>query len=374
MLSQFEIDPMWQRPVEGYSAFISSLNEERILEILQTQRDVLFQAQKFERYVIIGMGAASTISNLFNSIGRCNDKTFIILDYIDENAITKCFPRDCLEKTMVIVLSASGVTAETNLLTQWCLSYFTTAGLSFAEHSIIFTGNQNSSLVQYARNHNLVYYQYDSIVCGRCTFFSEHTIFIASLMNVEILSFLMGMKSMKQQKVQFLSEVKKPIIVYMAYNQSFNFFLQWQRQLLAESLGKNGRGITPVVGLAPQDHHTMLQLYLDGPSDKAFTLLRIKECPYTVPNSLQLLQRQMFEEAIALLQQCGHPFCIREIERFDAFNLGHLVMQSIVEMLQCANIMDVSPWTQPAVQQMKQHLHKVISDMPVSSRDGVGSD
>ena len=40
---------------------------------------------------------------------------------------------------------------------------------------------------------------------------------------------------------------------------------------MSESLGKKGKGITPIVSTCPKDHHSLFQLYLDGPKDKFFT-------------------------------------------------------------------------------------------------------
>ena len=39
---------------------------------------------------------------------------------------------------------------------------------------------------------------------------------------------------------------------------------------MAESLGKKGKGYFPIISNAPRDHHSLLQLYLDGPKDKLF--------------------------------------------------------------------------------------------------------
>ena len=54
-------------------------------------------------------------------------------------------------------------------------------------------------------------------------------------------------------------------------------FLFWLQQLLSESLGKKGRGLLPVVSNAPKDHHSLLQLYLDGPKDKLFHIFSLEE-------------------------------------------------------------------------------------------------
>src|SRR5690606_33899034 len=58
------------------------------------------------------------------------------------------------------------------------------------------------------------------------------------------------------------------ISVFMAYADRLERFLAWHCQLWAESLGKEGKGTTPVKALGPVDQHSQLQLYLAGPRDK----------------------------------------------------------------------------------------------------------
>ena len=50
----------------------------------------------------------------------------------------------------------------------------------------------------------------------------------------------------------------------------------WCQQLIAESLGKN-KGFMPIISNVPKDHHSLLQLYLDGPKDKIFYIFSLEE-------------------------------------------------------------------------------------------------
>ena len=63
----------------------------------------------------------------------------------------------------------------------------------------------------------------------------------------------------------------------MNYSTRLDKFLFWSQQLIAESLGKKGKGFFPVISNAPKDHHSLLQLYLDGPKDKIFYIFSTRE-------------------------------------------------------------------------------------------------
>ena len=66
-------------------------------------------------------------------------------------------------------------------------------------------------------------------------------------------------------------------LILLNYCPVLNEFLYWYQQLVAESLGKKGKGLLPVVSPAPRDHHSLLQLYLDGPKDKLFYIFSYKK-------------------------------------------------------------------------------------------------
>jgi glucose-6-phosphate isomerase len=61
--------------------------------------------------------------------------------------------------------------------------------------------------------------------------------------------------------------------VFMAYADGLRETALWFRQLWAESLGKQGRGTTPIDAVGTVDQHSQLQLWLDGPADKMFTIV-----------------------------------------------------------------------------------------------------
>ena len=66
-------------------------------------------------------------------------------------------------------------------------------------------------------------------------------------------------------------------LILLNYFPEFEKFLYWLQQLTAESLGKNQKGLLPLISNVPKDHHSLLQLYLDGPKDKLFYIFNFDE-------------------------------------------------------------------------------------------------
>ena len=54
----------------------------------------------------------------------------------------------------------------------------------------------------------------------------------------------------------------------MPYSTQLSAFSRWFCQLWAESLGKDGQGLTPYPAVGTTDQHSQMQLYMEGPRDK----------------------------------------------------------------------------------------------------------
>src|SRR5207302_5955272 len=79
--------------------------------------------------------------------------------------------------------------------------------------------------------------------------------------------------------------------VMMPYANALYSMADWFRQLWAESLGKKSdlhgqtvyAGFTPIKALGTTDQHSQVQLYREGPNDKAFGFLEVEHFERDVP-------------------------------------------------------------------------------------------
>ena len=74
-----------------------------------------------------------------------------------------------------------------------------------------------------------------------------------------------------------MNSAKKNNLIFLNYSPELEKFLYWCQQLIAESLGKKNKGFLPVISNVPKDHHSLLQLYLDGPKDKIFYIFSLEK-------------------------------------------------------------------------------------------------
>ena len=149
-------------------------------------------------------------------------------------------------------------------------------------------------------------------------------------------------------------------------------------QLWAESIGKNGKGITPIHAVGTTDQHSQLQLYLGGPKDKFFSFfttdhsklgLKIDEKTLKPHNNTSYLAGKYMGDLMQAEQQATmdtfnqNGLAFREINlpEIDEFSLGQVMTLSVLETVATCYFLGVDPFDQPAVEQSKILTRKYLS-------------
>ena len=165
--------------------------------------------------------------------------------------------------------------------------------------------------------------------------------------------------------------------ILVPYDPRLVLFGQWHRQLWAESLGKNGQGMTPAPALGPVDQHSQLQLWLDGPQDKVFTFIvsdtfdhtlrintrGVKEIRYLENKSIGDVVNASARATIEALVSRGCPLRVIRIHSLNETSLGALFMHFLLETIVTARLLGVDPFNQPAVDQVKTLVRQHITQL-----------
>jgi glucose-6-phosphate isomerase len=161
----------------------------------------------------------------------------------------------------------------------------------------------------------------------------------------------------------------KPIAVLMAYADRLERFTRWYVQLWAESLGKAGKGTTPIAALGPVDQHSQLQLFIAGPRDKLFTVITVAAAgrgprldaglaaaagePGFAGKTIGDLVAAQGRATAETLAKNGCPVRTFKLDRLDEASLGELLMHFMLETIIAAHLLGVDPFDQPAVEEGK---------------------
>ena len=174
-----------------------------------------------------------------------------------------------------------------------------------------------------------------------------------------------------------LAESKgKTISALMAYSDRLERFTHWYVQLWAESLGKDGKGTTPVGALGPVDQHSQVQLFIAGPRDKLFNvvtvgaaglgprmdgeLARLAGEPGFAGKTIGDLVAAEGRATAETLANNGCPVRTFHIERLDEESLGELLMHFMLETIIAAHLLGIDAFDQPAVEEGKVLAKKYL--------------
>lgn len=172
--------------------------------------------------------------------------------------------------------------------------------------------------------------------------------------------------------------------VMMPYLDRFEPFAAWYCQLWAESLGKDGTATTPIAALGTRDQHSQLQLWLDGPSDKLFTLIfgaPIGTGPEIAPPEgagpgLDYLAGRRMGDLLAAEQEAtretlvarGRPVRVFTLPRTDGRAIGALMAHFMAETILAGDLLGIEPFGQPAVE-----AGKVLARQKLAAMGGGGT-
>jgi glucose-6-phosphate isomerase len=174
-----------------------------------------------------------------------------------------------------------------------------------------------------------------------------------------------------------LAESKgKSISVLMAYADRLERFTHWYVQLWAESLGKNGKGTTPVAALGPVDQHSQVQLFIGGPRDKLFTFVTVAGAgrgPRMEAELAKLAGEPAFggktigdlvaaegRATAETLVKNGCPVRTIHLPQLNEETLGELLMHFMLETIIAAHLLGVDAFDQPAVEEGKVLAKKYL--------------
>ena len=308
-------------------------------------------------------------------------KEVFFFDNLDSNLNLEYNKIKNLKNSCFIVVSKSGDTLET----------ITNLGAVFSKtllknKLIIITEITNSALMKIAKKYRAEIIEHREFIGGRYSVLSETGMFPAALMGLNLMKFK-NLKTLIKNK-NFVSSLIKNVAgiytlnskrinnsVILNYDSSLKDLGYWYQQLVGESLGKKGKGITPIVSFGPKDHHSLLQLYLEGPRDKFFTFFnsskrenKFKISQGIIPKNMGFLKNKNLEFIInAQCNAMKNIFKLKKIPfRQITFNkknedeLGEIFTFFVLETILLARLMNINPFSQPAVEQVKIETKKFL--------------
>ncbi|MHA1539645.1 MAG: glucose-6-phosphate isomerase [Alphaproteobacteria bacterium] len=381
--------PLFQKIADaGYPFFTQTSKTDDLADLAQAVNQL---KSGTDDIFILGTGGSSLGGKtLYSLADKARKPRLHFMDNIDPVYFDEIFSKLDPTRTGLIAISKSGETAETLAQFMVCKKWF---GRFPKNKTLVITEPTSSSLRQLAAELDLQSLNHDPNIGGRYTVFSNVGMLPALLAGIDAHAVRKGADMMYQH---FLTQKEKSFpaqgaalsytlleeknissTVLMPYCDGLKNFGLWFRQLWAESLGKDGKGLTPINAIGTVDQHSQLQLWLDGPADKFFTLIFLDRAgtgeeieSSSLPEALAYLRGKTMGDLMAAEQQAtadslieqGRPTRILSMPQLDAHTLGALMMQFMLETVLTAGLLEIDPFDQPAVERgkilMKEYLVK----------------
>ena len=315
----------------------------------------------FEYALLLGMGGSSLCPEVLAiTFGRqAGFPALHIVDSTDPAQVAATEKVIDLSKTIVIVASKSGSTLEPNILKQYFFAQMVKAvGAEKAGQHFIAITDPGSKMEQVAKADGFrkIYYG-DPTIGGRFSALSNFGIVPATIMGLDTKRFLASARKAVDaahgSDLASNAAVQLGLILGLAHNagqDKITFFTSpeiydfgaWAEQLIAESTGKQGKGITPV------DRENIGAPSVYG-SDRIFAYIRLK----TGDNDA-------LDAAVAALENAGQP-----VVRFDIDDIYDVPAQFFTWEIAVAiagSVMGINTFNQPDVEAAKIATRELTSE------------
>ncbi|ETA70602.1 glucose-6-phosphate isomerase [Candidatus Pelagibacter ubique HIMB083] len=337
-------------------------------------RKLVNKYSKALNYRIIGMGGSTLgAQTIYDFLSKKIKKKFSFIDNLQAFSKTN---ND--EKITNLVISKSGNTIETIINTNLLLKK--------KHRNIFITENKKSYLYLLAEKLKADIVKHNNFIGGRYSVLSEVGMLPAELMGLKSNKFK-NLNLLVKNKIFFNSLVsnvsstlhfiknKKYNSIIINYDEKSQNLFNWYQQLIAESLGKNKKGILPIISNMPKDNHSVMQLYLDGFKNNFYTFFFVNENNSTRIktnfhknksfsylknknlNQIKLSQKLATEN---VFQKKNIPFRSFTIFKRDEKTLGELFSFFILETILIGKMLNLNPYDQPAVELIKNETKKIL--------------
>ncbi|MEO8193850.1 MAG: glucose-6-phosphate isomerase [Gemmatimonadales bacterium] len=336
--------------------------------------------------------------NMLPESARGGNPRLHVLDNVDPETISGLLGRLNLARSLFIVTSKSGGTAET--MSQFLIVHEAMSRMALQErkHIVFVTDPERGALRPLAAQYGFPALDIPPNVGGRFSVLTPVGTLPAALIGIDVPRLLEGAADMAARcetpelasnpagvyaTLQWLADTRrsKSINVFMPYSDPLRDFADWFVQLWAESLGKHRSdgssvGQTPLAALGATDQHSQVQLFMEGPKNKVVSFVAVEErsADLTIPHGFKEVQElgylggHSLSELIGIEQRAtagalakrGRPNLTIHLERVDEWHVGGLIMLLELATAYAGQLYGIDAFNQPGVELGKQFAYALL--------------
>jgi len=351
-------------------------------------------ASGFDNMIILGIGGSAlgprAVMEALKPFHNFKAKPRVfIYDNVDPLTLSEILDLVDLKNTIINVITKSGSTAETMASFMILWQSLKDKGLDITKHVIATTDTQKGDLRKIVNDYKLMSLEVPSNVGGRFSVLCAVGLLLAETIGIDSTELLKGVSdidaiclndnistnpALRFALTCYLLHTIKGInmTILFPYSDQLRRFSEWFCQLWAESLGKEGRGLTPYPSVGTTDQHSQLQLWMEGPADKLVVFIAIDdygrditipsiECKfndfanqsYLSGHKLSNLIKVEQEASEIALTKNSRPNITIKIPKIDAYHFGQLFSFFELCTAYTGILLNINPFDQPGVEEGK---------------------
>lgn len=384
--------------------YLLSVNQKAIakeygfIEILKNQDYVQKCQEVFTKFsdkkhlVIVGIGGSDLGARMLEKALKNSDKKISFVgDSTDPSPYQELFQSLNPQETVVNIISKSGSTTESAVGFLLLKHFYEQKGLDWTKYFVFTTDPKEGIMFNLGNQKNIPMLPIPQNVGGRFSVLSPVGLFPALFMGINIVELIKSAYNYSQNLVNnnsfqnpawqfalqnYLYQKEKNIdnLVIFCYIAKLELFANWFRQLWAESLGKDGKGILPIKAIGPADQHSQVQFYSQGKPINTYLFLSTKDYGHdlTIKNTdikdLAYLNGQNLSQIIKAERQASQfalaksnrPSSHLEINKIDAQSLGELIIFFEISVVYLAELLEINAFDQPGVELGKEYMYGLL--------------
>ena len=341
------------------------------LQVVEVMRDTIdrlvsfaakVRSEGFTHAILLGMGGSSLAPEVFSKAFRAHEgyPKLSVLDSTDPDAVAYYADHFDPKRTLLIVSTKSGGTVETLSFFKFFYNWVTdTVGKDRAGEHFVAITDPGSSLADCAERYRFrSVFLNDPEIGGRYSALSYFGLVPAALIGIDLKKLLERAGEMvancgpsndpvngNNRGAQLgavlgeLSKAGRDKVTIIA-SPAIESFGDWVEQLIAESTGKEGKGILPVVGEPPgmPEHYG---------SDRLFVYLRLSD-------------NDTYTDHCTAFIRAGHPLVVITLN--DIYDLGKQIFLWEMATAVAGYRLEVNPFDQPDVESSKILARRMVSE------------
>jgi glucose-6-phosphate isomerase len=343
---------------------VTDLMSEQVPMLQSIAQDV--KDAGFRHVVLLGMGGSSlgaeVLGQVFGSGEQCPE--LIVLDSTLPESVQAVVDVINPALTLFLVSSKSGTTTEPLILHAYFLDLLKkTVGTGKVGHNFIAITDAGTPLVTLAQEKGFRQILLNPPdIGGRYSVLSYFGLVPAALIGIDIATLLQQTNLMRETCASHVPHHENPGLwlgvcmgtlalkahdkLTLVMSPSIGTFSLWLEQLIAESTGKDGKGIIPIA-----NEPLMQPIYYSN--DRLFVYLRVEGD-----------RNQATDTATSRLISSGHPVVVLEMR--NRYDMGAEFFRWEFATAVAGAILGINPFDQPDVQKAKDTTGRLLQEYGVS--------